>query len=141
MGYAHCWGALKNDLSLDNNTTNLIKAVAFDYDLCFELDKPYEKPIITSTKIRFNGQNENGFETFYFDLKNTNDDHGFCKTGYRPYDLPLCLVLMIIKNCLKDNIVIESDGNNKDWEKAFNKIENYLPNVYFEIENNFLVIK
>jgi len=143
MGYTHYWGGHQGLTwsghqgltGLDTQTLNAIKAIALDYDLCYEDDKPYEKPEISRDHIRFNGRNEAGFETFYFDLTG-----GFCKTGRRDYDTPVCLILMAIKHCLRNNIKTTSDGNDKDWTSSFDVIGSYIPDALFQIKERELIV-
>ena len=47
------------------------------------------------------------------------DRHGrffaFCKTAYRPYDLPITAILISFKHYFKDSVVVSSDGEPKNW--------------------------
>jgi hypothetical protein len=136
MGYTHYWKDINKDITtFDSQTLNAIKAIALDYNLCYEDDRPYVNPEILENKLRFNGRNEAGCETFYF-----NFTGGFCKTGERDYDTPVCLVLMAIKHFLRNNIRITSDGNDKDWTKAFEAIGLYIPDALFQIKERELIV-
>lgn len=42
----------------------------------------------------------------------------FCKTARKQYDLAVQVVLIIAKEHLGDQIVISSDGESEEWEKA-----------------------
>lgn len=89
-------------------------------------------PIITPTKIRFNGTDGNDYETFLFCpngwsgvLKSL---HCFCKTAYKNYDVfvKACLILGLKYGVLDE---WSFDGNKKDDElyqetvKIFRKLK------------------
>lgn len=52
----------------------------------------------------------------------TPDDDGFCfefcKTNYRPYDILVQAVCIVLKQHLKNEAKISSDGTDGDWEEA-----------------------
>lgn len=68
------------------------------------------------------------YETFYFPRKLIPEDLGnsgkgefcfqFCKTAQKPYDIAVAICLIIIKQRLKNNIKVSSDGDNCDWIDA-----------------------
>ena len=106
-----------------------------DNILCFEYDKPKQKPQVTDELIRFNGKLEDGHETFYLSRITPVSDYcsnkemafAFCKTAHKPYDVYVTAVLILAKNRLGSDIRVSSDGQLVDWnagqqlvEKVFN---------------------
>lgn len=95
-------------------------------------------PEITDTIICFNGDasTENDFETFslklfesprYEKINETKDDvFIFCKTARQPYDIAVCLSLMVIKHHLGSDFRISSDGNFEEWNEAIKYYESYF---------------
>jgi hypothetical protein len=73
--------------------------------LRFECDEDKE-PMVTNTKIRFNGYGEFGYETFYFSVKEF--DH-FCKTNTKDYDMPVCIILLLLFHYIPE-FKLSSDG-------------------------------
>jgi len=74
--------------------------------ICFECDKTNKKPVVNKKMIRFNGIGEEGHETFVFE---TGKEFEFCKTARKPYDLPVCEVLLVLKAYMTD-LDLSSDG-------------------------------
>lgn len=103
MGYTHYFELKEklNDTVLKdiNQVLNKYSNLTSEYDE----DTP---PIITKESIIFNGHGEDGYETFYL----VPFDRGFCKTAEKPYDLPVCEVLLILKHHYRDNFDLSSDG-------------------------------
>lgn len=42
----------------------------------------------------------------------------FCKTAFKPYDLAVCVFLVIAKHYLDENMSVESDGTRENWADA-----------------------
>lgn len=89
------------------------------------------KPIVNKNKIWLNGDGEKDLdhETFAIDLFETlpfyYEDYeiekgvsGFCKTARKPYDLVVCVSLLILKEHLGEDFDFSSDGGLEDWEQA-----------------------
>lgn len=78
------------------------------------LKGPYGKgePIITGkySPISFNGDAEKNedYEAFVVNREDLNLQ--FCKTAYRPYDLAVCLCLIVLKDNFGDSFDFHSDG-------------------------------
>src|SRR3990167_713411 len=134
MGYTHYWHLNPNgkqkDLSgcLDN-----IKKVIEEHKQIIKYEEDEAKPpLVTKEVIRFNGIGQDGHETFYFqyppDLtdKPIKNDDGYifacCKTARKPYDIVVCKCLLILKEYLKSDMQLSSDG---DW----NNEEEWLPAI------------
>ena len=68
---------------------------------CLKGGNGYGEPIIGGDGIVFNGDaRENGdYETFRIDVRDL--DSCFCKTRRKPYDLAVCLCLIVLKDTLK----------------------------------------
>lgn len=79
---------------------------------------------VTAKAIHFNGQDDDGHEDFVIPKAlpaNTRDGEyfAFCKTARKPYDLAVCLVLLFVCDVAKDVMEVSSDGNNDDWQPAY----------------------
>lgn len=103
MGYTHYWTKSRN--FTDAEWLDIMKASAeimsaainkHSIPLAFEYDKPTEKPLVSTEVIRFNGIDEDGHETFYFDV--CANDFEFCKTARKDYDAPVAAILNYVKH-------------------------------------------
>jgi hypothetical protein len=66
-----------------------------------------KEPEANGERIQFNGMEESGYETFI--LENHLSEFSFCKTAEKPYDVPVCEVLLVLmKHC--PNLQVSSDG-------------------------------
>lgn len=85
-------------------------------------------PSVTDRSITLNGAGESGCETFYLPrLKEPRFSGGqspeptfqFCKTGGRPYDLAVCLILLVASSAAPGALEVGSDGDwDNDWAEA-----------------------
>jgi hypothetical protein len=125
MGYTHYWESYAKRIPAE--AVDIIKEIvekAYAAGVVqYEHDDP-KPPVVTDTRIRFNGVGEGGHETFYFDV---NDDYrassgapfAFCKTARKPYDDVVMRVLIVLKYYLKDDIQVSSDGQfDAEWQSA-----------------------
>ena len=78
--------------------------------------------------ISFNGYGGNAYETFL--LENKPFDFAFCKTGYRNYDVAVCIVLLVAKEVLKDKFEFASDGR---YYGDLNKMEDGWRQAYLAL--------
>jgi len=116
MGYTSYWKFTDNK-TYPAKQREAIKLIEYVLDkfkdiICYECDKPDQLYEITDKQIRFNGKGEDGHETFILEFpssKNDNEPESFCKTARKPYDLPVCITLLILKAYLP-NFEINSDG-------------------------------
>ena len=94
MGYVHTYGLTKEIKEIPAEALTKIQEVVEKYKdiLRFECDEDKE-PLVTNEIIRFNGYKDKGYETFYFSVKELDY---FCKTNYKDYDLPVCIILLIM---------------------------------------------
>ena len=110
----------------------------YDFKICGGLGEG--EPRISETEVWFNGDGslDLDHETFAFDLYETGyykgvDDikedgvFGFCKTARKPYDIAVCVSLMVIKHHLGSDFSISSDGGLEDgWDEAIKYYEKYF---------------
>jgi len=102
-------------------------------------DYKYENAQFTKNQIWFNGSTGNRIKTKddWQDIEDTKKEHEtlshetfniqrkvetrefeFCKTARKPYDLMVCICLILLKWYFKDKVSISSDGDMKDWQPA-----------------------
>jgi hypothetical protein len=81
------------------------------------------KPVITKTKVSFNGFGDDAHETCQVTKK--GEDFSFCKTARKPYDWAVVEVYKLVKRIVP-SAVITSDGGDSvflDNESAFDLIK------------------
>jgi hypothetical protein len=77
-------------------------------------------PIISSGEVAFNGAGEEAHETFMMLREEDSDGYfRFCKTAYKPYDMAVCLALIMAKKRFGKDIEVSSDGGEEDWKNSF----------------------
>jgi hypothetical protein len=84
MGYTHTWqhtGFTKEQWSIVRKQAARIIA-ASDVPVKLEYDDS-RGPILSTSRIQFNGVLGDGYETFHVERERSD---GFCKTGRQPYD-------------------------------------------------------
>ncbi|MGP4109210.1 hypothetical protein [Virgibacillus sp. L01] len=124
MGYTHYF-ELKADLT--SEVLSDVSKVVNHYEgiLAYEIDEAERKPSINEEEIRFNGRSdEEGKETFLV-------KKGFgwgCKTGRKPYDLPVCEILAVLKHHYGNDFKLKSDGFCWDgldgcWAEAYENVK------------------
>lgn len=127
MGYTHYWSrkakfsenewlALKERVSKIINWANEhgIKMVSkADCDLSY-------LSIIDDNFIQLNGYEDEGHECFVIEREfNKRNPSDFCKTARKPYDIAVCMTLLVIYDLNPDLLEISSDGDwNSDWKDA-----------------------
>ena len=115
MGYTNYWEhrgfTVEEWSALRNVTQGLILPSAREagIPLVFESDIP-EAPEVTKDLIRFNGQDDAGYETFYLTKAPTH--FAFCKTGRQPYDAAVIAVLLSAA-VINKSFTWHSDGDNE----------------------------
>jgi len=101
MGYTHYW---KNEKAF---TAQQWKRLCQDAKQIFAASEKHgvrlqfecdidQSPVIDNDGIRFNGNEEQGYETFLLNRRPTDFD--CCKTSYRPYDAAVVAVLIAAEN-------------------------------------------
>jgi hypothetical protein len=84
-----------------------------------------EPPEASDDCIWFNGPNDNGHETFC--IHKDGGGFQFCKTARKPYDLAVCLVLLVIARHAPDAMCIGSDG---DWDNEWLSPRNVAEDLF-----------
>lgn len=89
------------------------------------------QPILEEDRIEFNGRLPEACEPFRIqvhehDRRGRNTKWSFCKTEHMPYDLCVQCTLIVLKEHLKDNLTIGSDGSDQDWETAKAVVSEHL---------------
>ena len=78
------------------------------YENIVRFESDSDDAVVADEKsIRFNGILEDGHETFMF--SNHQDGFNFCKTAYKPYDIVVCEVLLVL-NAKMPSLKVSSDG-------------------------------
>ncbi|WP_251553961.1 hypothetical protein [Neobacillus muris] len=123
MGYTHYF-ELKADLK-----SEVLRDVSEIIDhneeiLAYEDDETGRKPSVNEKEIRFNGRDGDGHETFLIE----KGVWEFCKTARKPYDLPVCEVLLVLKYHYGDDFSLSSDGFCTDgldgnWAEAYENVK------------------
>ena len=136
MGYTHYYSA-SNWTAKDANgykqALPILEKIAEKYKgiICYECEDVDFPPQVNSAGIHLNGKEEDGHETFSFNPGKPSRE--FCKTARKPYDLPVCEMLLVLKAYLP-NLELSSDGFNgyaKDpkidgfWGTAINNVKEY----------------
>lgn len=118
MGYTHYWSpsVAPHDQGKAEAFENCAKIIASaGFDVAFECDEQ-DKPAVCdadSGLIRFNGIDEDGHETFYYQY---GGKWAFCKTAYKHYDIYVTACLLVLSHFgLAD---ISSDGREPDWSEG-----------------------
>jgi hypothetical protein len=126
MGYTHYFKNNK-EISTDawNKITEDFKKILKVMPTNIELDGCYKgkEVFIDNEEICFNGIGDDSHETFYINKEII--DFEFCKTAYKPYDLPACCCLLIA-NYHSPSFTFSSDGDIDDWQDAINLVETTL---------------
>ena len=94
--------------------------------LAFEKDHPDQSPVANRDLVRFNGQGDLGYETFYVERsvddagRRRPDDAGrvasFCKTAKNPYDLAVVACYAAAEAIFGDAVAFTSDGTPEELE-------------------------
>lgn len=154
MGYTHYFNFTSSNFKdkFIEKELEIVKDICKRYEKIIRYEQEtQEPPLITEKLIRFNGIHEDAHETFYLDF---SEGFVFCKTARKPYDLPVCEVLLVIKYFNSNKFELSSDGFwvGKDSAEKFEEknileldgnwntaIEN-VKNLY-GIELNFKLVK
>ena len=140
MGYTHYWTKSRKFtdaewLDIMKGAANILSTAINSYGitLAYEYDKPIEKPLVSMELIRFNGVDDDGHETFYFDID--PNDFEFCKTNRKDYDAPVAAILMYVKHRVPE-FSWRSDGWVEEQEtKDAVKLVNEACDLALEISN------
>lgn len=115
MGYTHYWTKTREFtdaewLDIMTAAASILSTAINSYmiTLVYESDQLDKKPLVSDPVIRFNGADDDGHETFYFDR--CANDFEFCKTARKDYDAPVVAILIAARNIAPDAISWRSDG-------------------------------
>jgi hypothetical protein len=161
MGYTHYW--YRDEKIKPEKYSKIVEDVRKAIDI---LKKDIElanwdgtgDPNISSTDISFNGTSKDDqyHETFSFPLVYEKYEHEipkdgkyfeFCKTARKPYDLVVCVILLIIKRHLNRTIRVSSDGFTDydssglegTWPEAVKFVEKHFGyKAKFQVESRVL---
>lgn len=122
MGYTHYWTVTER--FTDAEWLKVMEGAQRVADWCktnnipllFESGEPDNALYIGVEQIRFNGQGDDGHETF---LLGNSFEAEFCKTARKPYDIAVCLMLLLVKKVNPKKLTVHSDGDwESDWSEA-----------------------
>lgn len=125
MGYTHYWKVskpipLKAWELICDDAERII--AASPVPLAWEYDEPKKSPEVKrknadggAALIRFNGVEDDGHETFFFEQAATN--FSFCKTAAKPYDVVVCALLAAITD-RAPMVKVSSDGVLNEWQEG-----------------------
>ena len=133
MSYSHYYGFRILATTFKKEAVTDIEAILAGYANLLQLDSNEKvPPICEPGLICFNGKGESAHESLYI----TPDiNRASCKTNQKPYDLPVCEVLLILKHHYKDGFDVSSDGLwvgkedlvsktlDGNWNEALRKVE------------------
>lgn len=126
MGYTHYWKLLKDiDSTIWSNIVLDIKKVIKESGIKISGWNGKGKPKFNDTVISFNGNGDkDSHETFSIENKPVN--FSFCKTARKPYDTVVVACLVVLKNYLKNDIEITSDGDLEELQPGIDLCMNVL---------------
>ena len=124
MGYTHYWTFKKSPAKIADGKEKFANAVAlFKEGLKKLQDIPLgdgwgeNEPIITDTKVCFNGKTPKDYETCAMSLESKG--FNFCKTARQPYDPVVCLLLLCMADAFGDDFGYSSDGDIENGEEGW----------------------
>lgn len=147
MGYTHYWKAKKftaEDKAGWKKALLIIKKILECHAALIQFESDDKrKPVASLEQIRFNGIEDDGYETFLLNAEPT--DFEFCKTSRKPYDLAVCEVLLVL-NSLMPSLEVSSDGFSmcvsdqengpkldENWDTAIQNVKQYGISYHAEI--------
>lgn len=112
MGYTHYW---RQSQTITPELVDAVNKVIAESGIPLrkEYDLPGTQPEVSIDRIRFNGVDEDGHETFYFRAGSGFD---FCKTQHKPYDVVVTAVLTLVSHF--GLATISSDGDASEWRRG-----------------------
>ena len=141
MGYTHYFYTAKTINKVNwEILTGAVEILLKDCNR--DIQKEYDdtdEPEISEQRIRFNGIDDDGHETFMLSReydgfqdncgKNKRDIcqcFSFCKTARKPYDKYVTAVLILAKLYLGKGIKLFSDGNANEWQNGIDLINDKM---------------
>lgn len=125
MGYSHYWKFReeKAPVEFENGAEKFTKAAQIGARLCDKVRSMgieicggdgHSTPVFSEGKVVFNGCADKGESCETFSIHSNDGMWDFCKTGEKPYDLLVCLMLLAFKYFFKDDFTYSSDGITKE---------------------------
>lgn len=130
MGYTHYYEILdtKADLKIAEIGRDIAEVIRrCEVPIGDMYGAPDSRPLISPSRIEFNGIEPEACDDFsyppMFDLNPSlglREGYVYCKTHRYPYDIVVCVSLLVIKHHLRDNVRLSSNGrlNELAWRKA-----------------------
>ena len=138
MGYTHYWELKKQPTPTKfKKAVETLNAIFAEHKDLRELLAGWDgngEPDLNEEMISFNGRADKGDDYESFTIQRAKPKWDFCKTQYRPYDVVVCITLLVLKKVLGPaTFSFSSDGvywgkpENMDegWAKAY-EIVSYL---------------
>ena len=130
MGYTHYYEIL--DAKVDLKIREIGRDIAAVIRRCEvpignTQGTPGSRPLISPRRIAFNGIEPEACDDFsyppIFDLNprlGLREGYSYCKTHRYPYDIVVCVSLLVINHHLGDNVRLSSNGRRNElaWRKA-----------------------
>ena len=121
MGYSHYWKFKGENAPVDfkDGAEKFTKAANLGARLCDKVREMgieicggdgHSTPTFNERKIVFNGCADKGEAYETFSVCSNDGMWDFCKTGEKPYDLLVCLMLLAFKHFFKEDFEYSSDG-------------------------------
>ena len=151
MGYTHYWYRPKEiPAEVFEKIVVDFKMISIKIDRRVEL-REYDGrgyPTIEKNEVRFNGniRSDNSCESFNFpqiiEAGEPESRDGkyfdFCNTEMKPYDLAVCVFLIIAKYYIGKELVVSSDGRfDNEWLPAFKIIAEHLDYSDYKTKEGF----
>lgn len=125
MGYSHYWKFReeKAPVEFENGAEKFTKAAQIGARLCDKVRSMgieicggdgHSTPVFSEGKVVFNGCADKGESCETFSIHSNDGMWDFCKTGEKPYDLLVCLMLLAFKHFFGDDFTYSSDGITKE---------------------------
>ena len=135
MGYTHYWDGVPSNVTPKQWNTfaaNVQKIIdTTRIKLSWEYDQTSRPAYVgqsnpdtpNSAYVRFNGLDDNGYETFVLD-----ETDQFCKTARKPYDTVVVAVLTLAHHEL--GLQVRSDGSCAEWQNGVRMLNRVLSTEY-----------
>jgi hypothetical protein len=104
-----------------------------DVPICAEYDEPATRPRIGPDLIAFNGEGDDGHETFWLERVMPAERYQFCKTAEKPYDVVVTALLIAVEAIAPGALAIHSDGGPDDWQAGLVLASRAIPTLAAEI--------
>lgn len=131
MGYTHYWEQTR-DLDPEewkvftDGVENLVTLVNRDGPvLVYEYDEPEKPPVVNKDMVRFNGNGDDGHETFL--VTRVASPWAFCKTARKPYDSAVVACLCCLHSIGGHDV--SSDGDWEDWIEGCDLAKKVWPDI------------